>query len=201
MLAKRYIVVDLEATCDEGNKIQRHQMEIIEIGAVLVDGETLQPIGELGTFVRPMARPILTKFCTELTSITQRDVDRAPSFPEAAAKLAELGKGALFCSWGAYDKHQLEQDARAHKLEMPLPGDHWNLKPAFSKRANTRREMGAARAVAHLGLTFQGTLHRGIDDARNIARLLPYVLGHELDPKAGTPWEHAKAKKVSRPAR
>ena len=195
MLAKRYIVVDLEATCDEGNKVQRHQMEIIEIGAVLVDGDTLEPIDELGTFVRPVACPILSEFCTKLTSIRQRDVDGAPSFAEAAAKLAALGEGALFCSWGNYDRLQLEQDARRNHVAMPLPGAHWNLKPAFSKRANTRRDMGAARAVAHLGLSFEGTLHRGIDDARNIARLLPYILGHELDPKAGTPWAKAKAKK------
>jgi inhibitor of KinA sporulation pathway (predicted exonuclease) len=28
-----------------------------------------------------------------------------------------------------------------------------------------------------VNLAFQGTEHRGIDDARNIARLLPYALG------------------------
>jgi inhibitor of KinA sporulation pathway (predicted exonuclease) len=30
-----------------------------------------------------------------------------------------------------------------------------------------------------MGLRFEGTQHRAIDDARNIARLLPHVLGRE----------------------
>jgi inhibitor of KinA sporulation pathway (predicted exonuclease) len=28
-----------------------------------------------------------------------------------------------------------------------------------------------------VGLTFEGTAHRGIDDARNMARLLPWIFG------------------------
>ncbi|MDF2697512.1 MAG: Inhibitor of the KinA pathway to sporulation, putative exonuclease, partial [Labilithrix sp.] len=32
-------------------------------------------------------------------------------------------------------------------------------------------------ALEHAGLTLEGTHHRGIDDARNIARLLPWLLG------------------------
>ena len=33
------------------------------------------------------------------------------------------------------------------------------------------------QALRRLGLRFEGPPHRGIDDARNIVRLLPYALG------------------------
>ncbi len=33
-----------------------------------------------------------------------------------------------------------------------------------------------ARALARLGIPLEGTHHRGIDDARNIARILPYAV-------------------------
>lgn len=176
-----YLVVDLEATCDADGRIPREETEIIEIGAVLVEASTMKTIRELQTFVRPMRHPKLTPFCTELTTITQADVDAAPRFPAAMAKLEDfLGPtNALFCSWGNYDRNQLERDARRHGARLPLGKDHWNLKAAFAKTFLDGRECGVGQALRRLGLSFQGTHHRGIDDARNIARLLPYVLGLE----------------------
>jgi inhibitor of KinA sporulation pathway (predicted exonuclease) len=66
-----YLVVDLEATCDDRGRIPREESEIIEIGAVLVDGRTLEAVDELQTFVRPVVHPCLTDFCTRLTTITE----------------------------------------------------------------------------------------------------------------------------------
>jgi inhibitor of KinA sporulation pathway (predicted exonuclease) len=50
-------------------------METIEIGAFLVETHSLETVGELGTFVKPVRHPVLTPFCTELTTIRQSDVD------------------------------------------------------------------------------------------------------------------------------
>lgn len=61
-------------------------MEIIEIGAVLVERDQLQIIDEFQTFIKPTKNPILTDFCKELTSITQKDIDSAPIFPIAIAE-------------------------------------------------------------------------------------------------------------------
>jgi len=172
-----YLVVDLEATCDDRGAVPRDDSEIIEIGAVLVEATTLRPVGEFQTFVRPIVHPRLTAFCTELTTITQADVDPAPGFAAAASRLAAFGEGALFCSWGAYDRNQLERDARRHRVAMPLGPQHMNVKEVFARAAGDRRSTGNGRALERLGIQRTGTHHRGIDDARNIARLLPYALG------------------------
>ncbi|MBF4371204.1 exonuclease, partial [Vibrio anguillarum] len=77
------LIVDFEATCDEGERsIPRHKMEIIEIGAVKVRLSDFQCIDEYQSLIKPVRTPILTEFCTELTGITQRDVDSASSFYE-----------------------------------------------------------------------------------------------------------------------
>jgi inhibitor of KinA sporulation pathway (predicted exonuclease) len=174
-----YLVVDLEATCCDDGSIPREEMEIIEIGAVLVEAATLQPVREMQAFVRPIRHPRLTEFCTRLTTITQAEVDAAPRFPSAMARLRDFLRGtdALFCSWGAYDRNQLQRDARRHGVPLPLGRDHLNLKAAFSRRLGEPREYGTGQALRRVGLSFQGTHHRAIDDARNIARLLPYALG------------------------
>ena len=175
-----YLVVDLEATCDDAGAVPRDESEIIEIGAVLVDGETLCAVDEYQTFVRPVLHPKLTAFCTELTTIRQADVDDAPRFPEVSPQLREFGAGAAFCSWGNYDRHQLAADARRHAIPMPLPGPHLNLKELFAKTMGGKRQ-GMRGALARVGITATGTHHRGIDDARNIARLLPYALGRAAE--------------------
>jgi inhibitor of KinA sporulation pathway (predicted exonuclease) len=181
-----FLVIDLEATCDEDHRIPSRQMEIIEIGAVLVDGRTLAPVDELQTFVAPVRHPVLTPFCTRLTSITQADVAGAPRFPQAILKLSRFmeGRDALFCSWGDYDRNQFDLDARHHRVALPFGGRHLNLKKRFSAELGEETRYGMAGALRRVGLTLRGVHHRGIDDARNIARLLPFCLGRTQAPPA-----------------
>jgi len=177
--APHFLVIDLEATCDEERRLPSRQMEIIEIGAVLVEPESLAPVAEFQTFIKPVRHPLLTPFCTKLTSITQADVAGAPGFAQAIRQLAGFidGRDVLFCSWGDYDRRQFEQDARYHKVGLPFGGRHLNVKKRFSAELGEETSYGMAGALVRVGLTLRGTHHRGIDDARNIARLLPWSLG------------------------
>jgi 3'-5' exoribonuclease 1 len=175
-----YLVIDLEATCDDGGQVPKREMEIIEIGAVLVDCESFEPIAEFQSFVRPVRHPKLTPFCTQLTSITQAEVDAAPRFPAVLGALREFVEEhgrPLFCSWGNYDRGQFELDAKFHGLKLPFGSDHLNVKQAFSDTLGTSKRFGMAGALRELGFPLEGTHHRGIDDARNIARILPYAIG------------------------
>ena len=49
-----YLIVDLEATCSDVGAVPRHEMEIIEIGAVMQSsGHKFEVEAEFQTFVRP----------------------------------------------------------------------------------------------------------------------------------------------------
>jgi 3'-5' exoribonuclease 1 len=189
--APYYLVIDLEATCERGGALPPKETEIIEIGAVLVRAGTFAAEGEFQTFVRPVAHPRLTAFCTELTSITQADVDRAPTFPAALVALRNFlaGRDALFCSWGEYDRNQFKRDAHRHRVSLPFGGRHLNLKALFSEALGESERFGMAGALRRVGLPLEGTHHRGIDDARNIAKLLPYALGVAQPKPRGRSWE------------
>jgi len=168
----RYVIVDLEATCwQEGASPDR--MEIIELGAVLLASSRGPVAGEFGSFVKPVASPELSAFCTQLTSIRQADVDQAEPFPEVLPRfIAWIGPEPFtLCSWGAYDLRQLRQDCLRHRLELPAAFErHINLKQEYS-RLRGGRPMGMKRALAREGIPLEGSHHRGIDDARNIAKL------------------------------
>ncbi len=173
-----YLVIDLEATCTEDDEIPRTKMEIIEIGAVMVEAHTLKKIDEWQSFVKPQIYPTLTPFCRYLTKITQQDVESAPTFSEAILLLQRWFStydNPVFCSWGGFDKYQFIQDCEFNNAPYPFGSKHINLKREFSKAQNTSNTYSMDAALNKVGLPLEGTHHRGIDDAHNIANLLPYI--------------------------
>lgn len=171
---KTHIVVDFEATCCASNEFSREEMEIIEIGACAI-GAGYSKIGEFSKFVKPKRNPVLSEFCIGLTTIVQSDVDGANGFSQVLSEFERwLGdfENPVFCSWGRFDKAQLKKDCLFHGVAYPFGEEHLNLKLLFSNG----KKFGVGQALSSLGYSFEGTQHRGIDDARNISRLLPYIL-------------------------
>jgi inhibitor of KinA sporulation pathway (predicted exonuclease) len=64
-----YLFLDFEANCLEND--ESFFREIIEFPFVMVDSSTLKIEKEFKTFVKPTVNKEITKFCTELTGITQ----------------------------------------------------------------------------------------------------------------------------------
>ncbi len=187
--AGNFVVLDFEATCSNGPgpiQVPRNEMEVIEIGAIAVN-EELEPISEFARFVHPVRHQTLSDFCTELTTITQADVDEAEPFYQVAAEMALWAAEheiSWWGSWGKYDRSQLTQDVQFHRVPDPLPQPHFNIKEAFTARQSIKRRLGLGGAVKLAGLEFEGTAHRAISDARNIVRVLPFVLGDQLTPRS-----------------
>lgn len=176
-----YLIIDLEATCCDRRSIPRRETEIIEFGAVAVERSLpFEALGEFQSFVRPVRHPLLTPFCTRLTTITQSDVDAAPGFVEVAAALKRWVFSfpePVFCSWGDYDRRQLRQDCDRHGVPYFMPRHHVNIKKRFAAEQLLPRPLGMAGALRRAGLPLEGTHHRGIDDVRNMRRLMPFIFG------------------------
>ncbi|BAT56051.1 exonuclease, RNase T and DNA polymerase III [Nostoc sp. NIES-3756] len=179
-----YLIVDLEATCSDDGSIPRHEMEIIEIGAVMLNRKTWAIDSEFQQFIQPIRNPQLTKFCTQLTSIRQEDVNQAPIFIEAISRFKEWINSSfnhhIFCSWGDYDKNQFIQDCKFHNIPYPFGTEHINIKKEFSEYLGVSKRFGMAQALQYLGMELIGTHHRGIDDARNIAAIYKYMKTKKL---------------------
>lgn len=175
-----YVVIDLEATTSDDGSLPRDEMETIEIGAVLVNATTHELAGEFQCLVRPVRHPVLTPFCCSLTGISQELVDSGEGFADAmrllfrAMPLTE--PGVVWGSWGQFDDTQLRRDCAFHGIPYEMPR-HMNLKERFVAAQGKRRRMGMAATLALCGLSLEGAHHRALDDARNIARLLPWCIG------------------------
>ncbi|MEI7526505.1 MAG: 3'-5' exonuclease [Mariniphaga sp.] len=175
-----FIIFDLESTCWEPDLIDRKDHEIIEIGAVKLDDQ-FRMISEFQQFVRPTINSKLTEFCTVLTSITQEDVRTAQPL-EVVIRLFETwifdgGKEVKMVSWGQFDKTQIIEECTVKKIETRMEsilGQHLNLKAVFAKKRKMK-QCGMKAALKMLDIPLDGCHHRGIDDARNIAKIFCFL--------------------------
>ena len=167
-----HIILDLEASCWKDRSVKK-QNEIIEIGAIKVDGNG-KIISEFSEFVKPKLNPELSNFCKELTTIEQSDIDSADTFDKVLdrfTKWIKLDEPYILCSWGFYDKNQFAKDCDLHKLDKNWLNNHISLKHQYANIKKLDKAIGMEGALKLEGFELDGTHHRGIDDARNILKI------------------------------
>jgi inhibitor of KinA sporulation pathway (predicted exonuclease) len=166
------VIIDLEATCDEPKPLW--QSEIIEVGVCLLDLRTLEITKPRGLLVKPERTPI-TAFCTNLTTITPELVAREGITLAEAMRILEKEyklDERTWASWGDYDRKMLEKDCEAKGISFPgRTRSHINLKNLLTVELGLPWENGLDNALERFGLKLEGTHHRGVDDAKNIARI------------------------------
>jgi inhibitor of KinA sporulation pathway (predicted exonuclease) len=170
-------VVDVEATCWAGEPPPGQVHEIIEIGLCVVDLVGRARVGRDRIMVRP-ARSRVSEFCTELTGITQEEVDGGVDFRAACELLATRHRAGSrrWASWGDYDRKQFERQCAATRVRYPFGAAHVNAKQVFADAHGIRRQ-GMAGALKHAGLPLEGRHHNGADDAWNIGALVLHLIG------------------------
>jgi len=179
-------VVDVEATCWAGDPPAGAVSEIIEIGLTVVDLRAGERVSRHGVLVRP-ERSVVSEFCTELTGLTQEQVDGGISFAEACRLLAARYAAGRrpWASWGDYDRHQFTRQCGATGTPYPFGQRHTNAKLVFTQAYGLRRRPGMAQALRVAGLPLEGRHHRGEDDAWNIAALVLDLARQSAWPAAG----------------
>jgi inhibitor of KinA sporulation pathway (predicted exonuclease) len=179
-MAKRLdhiLVIDVEATCWDGAPPPGQENEIIEIGICTVDVRQRRREGRESILVRPQ-RSRVSPFCTQLTTLTQADVDEGVSFEEACQLLCRKYHcdQRTWASFGDYDRNQFDRQCRAFGIRYPFGPTHLNVKNLLALCRGLHHEVGMDAALEMLGLPLEGTHHRGGDDAWNIAAVLLALL-------------------------
>merc|ERR1719221_1359026 len=214
----RYVVVlDFEKSLkeivtDRSQLDKTFPCEIIEFPTVLVDLESGTILDEIVHTVKPKLQPQITPATTELTSITQEEIDKdGVSFKEAflrwQAKMVEWeGYSPLLATCGDMDMQtsfvqQMDHEAAALKQGLDavdvaecwaslqgVGGHKWcNIKtyfqtalgadwqealPWFDEAKGIRERLTQESMLAACNIEAEGHHHRGIDDCRNLAKLM-----------------------------
>lgn len=175
-----FLVLDFEATCD--SPVTVIPQEVIEFPVLKVSAETFEVESVFHSFVRPIVHPQLTKFCTQLTGITQEQIDGQSTFEDVFEKFhrwleAEnlLNNDVKFaCAMcGDWDlKYMLPMQCKFFKIPIPPYLKRWiNVKVSFTDMAQLYPR-NLVTMMKYCQLKHEGKLHSGIDDCKNIAKVL-----------------------------
>ena len=174
-------VLDFEATCWEN--IVKPTQEIIEFPSVLYElnwNKQVKFISEFAKYVRPVLETKLSKFCTDLTGISQSTVDQADPIEIVYEQHYQWLKANTpanakihIITCGAWDiKTMLPKEIKNKKLPYySVYKSYINVKDEYEYFYKTKAG-GMAGMLDKLKLTLDGRHHSGIDDTRNIAKIL-----------------------------
>ena len=173
----KILVIDVEATCWEGDPPAGQTSDIIEIGLCVLDVATGERSTPRAIMVKP-ERSTLSEFCIKLTTITPEMLADGLTFAEACELLREEYRAhrRTWASYGDYDRLQFSKQCEDWGISYPFGRTHINVKNLLALQLGLKKEVGLQRGCGLLGLTFEGTIHRGFDDAWNIAAVLDRVL-------------------------
>jgi inhibitor of KinA sporulation pathway (predicted exonuclease) len=175
---ERLLVIDVEATCWRGKPPPGERHEIIEIGLCVFDAQRGEP-GETRSLLLKPQHSHISPFCTELTSITPEMAAGGMLFNEACGLLRREYRSLelAWASWGRDDRQLFRRQCSSLQVMYPFGPQHIDLRRLFgvAERRDKRvkiRQVGLRAALEQAGLIYEGTAHRGVDDAYNTARLL-----------------------------
>ena len=179
-LLDKILIVDIEATCWNGNPPEGMTSDIIEVGICMLDVKTGEISDKRGILIKP-ERSTVSDFCTELTTITPEMIsEEGISFKEACAILRKeyQSQSRSWASYGAYDLKHFQRQCAELGVGYPFGPSHINVKTLFALKRKMNHETGMAGALDGLSIPLEGTHHRGVDDANNIAKILHWILNN-----------------------
>jgi inhibitor of KinA sporulation pathway (predicted exonuclease) len=190
-LLDQILVIDIESTCWQVPPTPGQQSEIIEIGICpvdvareiievglcIVDVARLERIDKRCILIRPV-RSQISEFCTKLTTLTPDQFQTAGTLADAVSILKREYRSLerLWGSWGDYDRNQFQRVCKELTVPYPFGTRHLNIKTLFAVAHADLKEPGLDQACGRLGRPLEGTHHRGVDDAWNIAGILCELL-------------------------
>src|SRR5829696_543 len=123
------LVIDIGSTCWDGAPPEGQANDIIEIGLCPLDVATGERLEKVSMLVRP-ERSTVSRYCTDLTTLTQELVEQGIAFDEACSRLKSeyLSRDRLWASYGDYDRLQFERQCLAMGIPYPFGPGHLNVK-------------------------------------------------------------------------
>ena len=197
------MVIDFEATCDEGNDpplVARDQSEVIELPFVVIDVSQGKIIRTEQRYCRPCTT-VFTPFCEQFTGITAATLEKGITLEEALKELQDYCENELvvvdsktgkrtqsfcFVCHGRWDLGvQLPRECAQKGITLPeYMGRYYDLKDEFEKWARVQvaqgYEMPARRTLEEickaLDVVQEGRAHSGLNDSINIAKAVLRLL-------------------------
>lgn len=175
-----HVVLDFEM-CNvsrEKKKEFGYGSEIIQLGAVMLDGE-FHLCDSFNRYVCPVYGEV-DEVIEELTGIKDKRLRREAHLPEVLKDFLQwIGdRDYDIYTWSGNDYKQLSKELKHKGIQANLFGTlleraRWiDYQKAFGKRFDYRHEVGLWEVFELTGMDFEGQEHDGYSDAYNTARII-----------------------------
>lgn len=168
------VIFDLEFTTWKGT-LERNwsgsdeYREVVQIGAITVNSETLEEEGACSILVAPTINSQLSSYFTELTGITQQQVDTAGvSFEDAITQFHAFTDNIPTYSWGD-DAVVLRENCEIHTVDFPFNnGQFFDMRDAFIKQGIDAHAYSSSTIPQAFDIQNPYKSHNALNDARSI---------------------------------
>lgn len=169
-----YITLDLEwnqAYAQKAMAVQRQlsarlRGEVIQIGAVKMD-KNMNICGSYQIIVKPKYYKKLHKHVSELTGITQEQMDLGASLVDAAEKFrAFCGEDFVFLTWGPDDIPMLKENFHVHGIDRSWLDKSFDLQQIFNRQTDgASKQRSLEYAMEYFDLPQNLPAHDALNDA------------------------------------
>ena len=169
-----YITLDLEwnqAYAQKALAVQRQlscrlRGEVIQIGAVKLD-KSLRICGSYQIIVKPKYFKKLHRHVSELTGITQEQMDMGTTLPEAAERFKKwCGKDFAFLTWGPDDIPMLKENFNVHGIPFDWLDTTYDLQRIFNMQTDGgTKQRSLEYAMEYFELPQNLPAHDALNDA------------------------------------
>lgn len=171
----KVVCYDLEMCCwdERTSRIG----EIIEVGVAEIDLRKQKITRRAQYYVKP-EKDRVSDFCTELTGITQRVVDKQGRPLSDVLKTVVKNFGGsqkIYGSWGR-DDLVIFNECNAKGIEQPFK-EHLNIAMLYRMQGRVKnKRCSMLKAMENEAIEFEGRQHSGYVDAYNLAKLSLKIL-------------------------
>ena len=184
-----YITLDLEwnqAYAQKALAVQRQlacrlRGEVIQIGAVKLDSN-MQPCGSYQAIVRPKYFKKLHRHVSELTGISQAQMEAGVTLPEAIDSFKRwCGEDFVFLTWGPDDIPMMKENFHVHKLPSEWLENTFDLQAIFNMQTDgSSKQRSLEYAMEYFNIPQRLPAHDALNDAYFTA-----LVAERLDVKLG----------------
>ncbi len=185
-IMKNYIIFDLEWNQSPGgkeNSVDRLPFEIIEIGAVKLDGRFCM----VSEFHRLITPTVYSQLHYKISEVTHMDMEvlrqEGDSFVHVIRDFLEwCGGDFWFCTWGSMDLTELQRNMEYYHVDFPFerPLYYYDVQKLYAlARGDVREKVSLDKAVEELALEQDRPFHRALDDAFYTGKVLQ-CMDHQL---------------------
>lgn len=165
-----FVILDLEWNGAFSKRLGRFINEIIEIGAVRVDGN-MNVLDTFEALVRPQVGKQISGKIRSLTNITNEELEGGLVFMQALSRFGRWAGGAVIMTWGTSDILALIENCRyfCGSGRIPFLHRYADLQAYCEsglKSGSARQPLGLSTAAGILGIDENGyDHHRALEDS------------------------------------